>query len=230
MPYADFVRAVCAEGCAALPDVRLRRMAEEAAAREDDVRLYAALREMIQRETGKTLFETQLAAAFAMQQGKIAELPTGEGKTLCAVLTAAALALRGTPVHVLAFNDYLAARDCALGTPVFARCGLTASCVTEKTGPAARRAAYRSDVLYIAAKEAAYDELRNFLCMEPQALTENPFAAAIADEADSLLIDAARIPLVLAGEAPGGAEASGRAEAIVSALPCLLYTSDAADE
>lgn len=227
LPYADFVRAVCAEGCAALPDVRLRRMAEEAAAREDDVRLYAALREMIRRETGKTLFETQLAAAFAMQQGKIAELPTGEGKTLCAVLTAAALALRGTPVHVLAFNDYLAARDCALGTPVFARCGLTASCVTEKTGPAARRAAYRSDVLYIAAKEAAYDELRNFLCMEPQALTENPFAAAIADEADSLLIDAARIPLVLAGEAPGGAEASERAEAIVSALPAGAVESDA---
>ena len=122
------------KGCAALPDVRLRRMAEEAAAREDDVRLYAALREMIRQETGKTLFETQLAAAFAMQQGKIAELPTRGGKTLCAVLTAAALAFRGTPVHVLAFNDYLAARDCALGTPVFCALRLTASCVWRKPG------------------------------------------------------------------------------------------------
>lgn len=183
------------------PEALAARLRDRARHDKNTAEAYSILREIIRRGTGLSLFDTQLMAAHAMAQGRVAELPTGEGKTLAAVVTAALLALRGRTVHILVFNDYLAQRDYDANRPLYTACGLTCGCIVEATPPAARKAAYACDVLYIAAKEAGFDCLRDFLCMDSGALLCPPLDAALVDEADSILIDEARIPLVLAGNA-----------------------------
>ena len=108
---------------------------------------YGLLRELVRRKTGLLLFDSQLMAAYAMQQGRIAELPTGEGKTLAAVITAAVFALQGKRVHVLVFNDYLAQRDYKNQLPVYSACGLTCGYIVGASSPAHRKAAYACDVV-----------------------------------------------------------------------------------
>lgn len=179
----------------------------------------AILREIIRRKTGLSLFDSQLMAAYSMAEGRIAELPTGEGKTLAAVVTAALFALRGRVVHVLVFNDYLAERDSRANRPIYAACGLSCGCVVEASDYAQRRAAYACDIVYVAAKEAGFDCLRDFLCVERERLLLPRFDVALVDEADSILIDEARIPLVLAGGTQGGPDVSAQVSRAVAALP-----------
>ena len=136
-----------------------------------------------------------------MADGKIAELPTGEGKTLAAVFTAAHFAISGRPVHVLTFNDYLARRDAAWMGPAYRLLGLDVGAVQEGLDKPAKRAAYASDITYATAKEAGFDYLRDRLASEPDELVHRPFAVALVDEADSILVDEARIPLVISGSA-----------------------------
>ncbi len=162
---------------------------------------YSILKEIIRRKTGLSLFDTQLMAAYSMQQGRIAELPTGEGKTLAAVVTATILALQKKHVHILVFNDYLAYRDYSTNLSIYSSCGLTCGYIAESSNFAHRKAAYSCDVVYVSAKEAAFDYLRGFLCTEKEQLLFNSFSVALVDEADSILIDEARTPLVLAGNA-----------------------------
>jgi preprotein translocase subunit SecA len=162
---------------------------------------YSILKEVILRKTGLTLFDTQLMAAYSMQQGRVAELPTGEGKTLAAVATAAILALQAKPVHILVFNDYLSRRDYNANLSIYTACGLTCGYIVETSDFPQRKAAYACDVVYVSAKEAAFDYLRDFLCAEKEQLLFHTFSVALVDEADSILIDEARIPLVLAGNA-----------------------------
>jgi len=162
---------------------------------------YSILKEIIRRKTGFSLFETQLLAAYSMQQGRIAELPTGEGKTLAAVVTAAILAFQKNPVHILVFNDYLARRDYSENLSIYTACGLTCGYIEELSDFSHRKASYSCDVVYVSAKEAAFDYLRDFLCTEKENLLFDTFPVALVDEADSILIDEARIPLVLAGDA-----------------------------
>lgn len=169
---------------------------------------YAVLKEVVRRQTGLELYDSQIAAACSMQAGHIAELPTGEGKTLSAVVTACWFALQGHKVHVLVFNDYLAQRDAEANQKIYEFCGLSCDYIIQSSLPEQRKRAYASDVVYLAAKEAGFDFLRNFLCTLPDQLTFPGFDTAIVDEADSILIDEARIPLVLAGnvaEADNGA-------------------------
>lgn len=199
MPYPDFVKAVGQYGWKGISDGVLREMllqGGEAAL----PRRFSLLKEIIFRQTGLSLFDSQLAAAYVMYRGQIAELPTGEGKTLAAVVAAACLALEGMRVHILVCNDYLAQRDSTANRAVYAACGLGCACVTERTARQERRKAYGCEVVYLSAKEAAFDYLRDFLCMEREDLVFGGFSAALADEADSLLLDEARVPLVLAGE------------------------------
>ena len=144
-------------------------------------------------------FDVQVLAAIAMHQGKLAEMQTGEGKTLAAVLPAYLNALTGQGVHVLTFNDYLARRDAQWMGPLYRFLGLTVGAVQQGMSPADRRRAYACDVTYVTAKEAGFDYLRDHLCMAPEDLVHRPFHYAIVDEADSILIDEARVPLVIAG-------------------------------
>lgn len=147
-----------------------------------------------------TPFDEQLAAALALCEGKMVQMQTGEGKTLCAVFAACAHALNGGHTHVLTFNDYLAKRDCGWMKPVYDEMGVSVGCITEETPREERKRLYQKQVVYITAKEAGFDYLKDFVCFETDKMCFPKPDYAIFDEADSLLIDEARIPLVIAGD------------------------------
>lgn len=162
--------------------------------------LYSYIIEIIRRVTGFSLFDSQIIAAYAMQSGKIVELSTGEGKTLAAVLTAAAAAIQGHKVHIFTVTDYLAKRDYNANQAIYQLCGLTCGYITEKTSAAKKKDAYKSDILYITARQAGFDYLRNFICTNAHDYLRNPFDMVLIDEADSILIDEAAMPLVIAAD------------------------------
>ncbi len=164
------------------------------------VTVFALVREAARRTLGQRPFDVQILAGLAMERGKVAELATGEGKTLAAVAPAYLHALSGRGVHVLTFNDYLARRDAGWMGPIYERLGLSVGYVQEGMTPAERRQAYLCDVTYVTAKEAGFDYLRDGLALEEGDQVHRPFHFALVDEADSILIDEARIPLVIAGE------------------------------
>ena len=166
------------------------------------VEAFALVREVSRRQLGLSPFDVQVIGGLAMHQGKIAEMQTGEGKTLAAVFPAYLNALAGQGVHVLTFNDYLARRDAHWMGPVYQFLGLTVGFVQESMSSDERRQAYSCDVTYLTAKEAGFDYLRDHLCVDSQQLVHRPFHFAIVDEADSLLIDESRVPLVIAASAP----------------------------
>ena len=127
-------------------------------------------------------------------------MQTGEGKTLAAVPAAFLSSLAGRGVHVLTFNDYLLRRDAQWMGPIYGFLGATVGHVEQGMTIAQRQAGYASDVTYVTAKEAGFDFLRDQICMAPSQLVQRPLHFAIVDEADSILIDEARVPLVIAGE------------------------------
>ncbi len=160
---------------------------------------YALVFEAVRRSLGVVPFECQLAAAAAMHRGRLAQMQTGEGKTLAAVFPVALAALSGHGVHILTFNDYLARRDAAWMGPVYACLGLSVGCVQEGMGTPERQAAYRCDVTYLTARESGFDYLRDSLCHDTGRCVHRPLNFAVIDEADSILIDESRVPLVIAG-------------------------------
>lgn len=219
LPYADFIEQVHKYSWENKTDAALSELLSRYAGLEEKrAAAYSIIKEIIRRKTGLCLFDSQLSAAYSMQSGKIAELPTGEGKTLSAVVAAAAFALQEKPVHILVFNDYLARRDYTANLPIYKACGLSCGLITEATNAAGRKTAYACDVVYVSAKEAAFDYLRDFLCMDKTALVFPSFSVALVDEADSILIDEARIPLVLAGNMQSPSSA---AEQICNAVSML---------
>jgi preprotein translocase subunit SecA len=190
-------------------------------------RLYAVAREAARRTLGLRPFDVQIVAGLAMDDGRIVEMQTGEGKTLAAVLPAALNALTGNGVHVLTFNDYLARRDAGWMRPIYQALGLSVAFVQEGMAPAARRRAYAADVTYVTAKEAGFDHLRDLLARRRDGLVHRAFHFALIDEADSILIDEARVPLVIAGSADRPASGSAAASRIVTGLtPGLHYDRD----
>ncbi len=192
------------------------------------IEAFALAVEAARRGTGLAAHDVQVVAGLAMADGKIAELPTGEGKTLAAVFTAAAFALSGRAVHVLTFNDYLARRDAAWMGPAYSLLGLSVGVIQEGADKASKRAAYARDVVYATAKEAGFDYLRDRLAYEPEDAVHRPFDVALVDEADSILIDEARIPLVISGTAAEGGGDAVRLAAVVGGLdPGADYETDA---
>ena len=169
---------------------------------------HQTIKQTIKTQTGLTLFDTQLATATALQQGKIAELPTGEGKTLAAVVAAICYAKEGRKVHILVFNDYLAKRDWSQNRSIYEASGVTVGFADQHSTAGERKAAYACDVTYISAKQAGFDYLRDFLATSPSELVFPAFDVAIVDEADSIMIDECTTPLVLAGEIPTSEDVS----------------------
>ena len=169
---------------------------------------YALVREVARRTLGLRPFDEQVLAALALQRGAVVEMQTGEGKTLAAVMPAFLNALGGRGVHVLTFNDYLARRDAEWMGPIYRALGLSVGWVAGGLTPAERRRAYAADVTYVTAKEAGFDHLRDLLTRDPTDLVHRPFHFALIDEADSLLVDEARVPLVIAGALERAASAS----------------------
>lgn len=166
----------------------------------DDILIeaFALVKEAVKRVLSLTAYDEQLAAAIAMHKGKLIEMQTGEGKTLTAVFAAYLNGLTGDGCHILTFNDYLARRDAAWMGPIYEMLGLTVGFVQDTMNIEAKRHAYFCDITYVTAKVAGFDYLRDNLCYDKNSLIQRPFNFAIVDEADSIIVDEARIPLVIA--------------------------------
>jgi preprotein translocase subunit SecA len=151
------------------------------------------------RLLGLGVFDVQLQGALALASGKIAEMQTGEGKTLAAVPAIAWYAKQRKGVHVMTVNDYLARRDAEWMRGIYEFLGLSVGCIQQSVAKKERQHAYQCDITYAIANEIGFDYLRDQLALFPSDQVHRPFAAAVIDEADSLLIDEARVPLVIAG-------------------------------
>ena len=161
---------------------------------------FAACIHAMRSGVGLDPYDEQLLAALALTEGKIVEMATGEGKTVSAVFAAFYNILNGRHTHIMTFNDYLAGRDYKWMKPAYDLLGISCSVIRETTSAQQRREAYKAEVLYISAKECCFDFLRDFVAQTPEETVTDELCAAIVDEADSILIDEARIPLVVAGE------------------------------
>jgi preprotein translocase subunit SecA len=200
----------------ALDDAALTEAAGQA---EDVVEICAMGREAARRALDQRAYDVQLLGAMSLLAGKVAEMATGEGKTLTATIAAYGHVRRGNgPVHVLTVNDYLARRDALWMAPVYRLLGLTVGWVTESSTPQERREAYARDVTYISVSEAGFDFLRDQLVTDLADRVQPALATAIVDEADSILIDEARVPMVLAGAVPGAQDPVHAAAALVRGL------------
>jgi preprotein translocase subunit SecA len=179
-----------------LSDARLRAAASQA---KDLLTLIAVTATVASRVLGQDMFDVQLRGTLALARGSIAEMQTGEGKTLAAVPAAAWYARGGRGVHVMTVNDYLARRDAAWMGDVYRFLGLSIAYLQQGMSIDERRAAYASDVTYATANEIGFDFLRDRLALRLDQQVQRPFVTAVIDEVDSILIDEARIPLVIAG-------------------------------
>jgi preprotein translocase subunit SecA len=157
------------------------------------------------RVLGQEMFDVQLRGSLALVRGSIAEMQTGEGKTLTAVPSVAWLARERKGVHVMTVNDYLACRDAGWMRDIYRSLGLSVGYVQQGMTPDERRTAYGCDITYATANEIGFDVLRDRLALRPDEQVHRPFFAAVIDEVDSILIDEARIPLVIAGGDTDGA-------------------------
>src|SRR5215467_2856671 len=181
---------------AKLDDRELKAIAGRAASL---LELIAVIAVVAARLLGIGLFDVQLQGALALASGKIAEMQTGEGKTLAAVPAIAWYAKQRQGVHVMTVNDYLARRDAGWMRGIYEFLGLSVGCIQQNMAKGERQRAYQCDITYATADEVGFDYLRDQLALFPSDQVHRPFAAAVIDEADSLLIDEARLPLVIAG-------------------------------
>lgn len=164
------------------------------------VEAFALASEAAWRVLGERMFPVQLATAIVLHRRKLAQMNTGEGKTLAAVPAAFLNSLTGRGVHILTANDYLARRDATWMCDVYALLGCWATFVNDDTRSPAKREAYGADVVYLTAKRAGFDFLSDQLSVSTKDLVQRGFHMAIVDEADSILIDESRVPLVIASE------------------------------
>lgn len=189
---------------AGLTDEQLRKAAgllnlEDLADSEDIPQFLAIAREAGERASGLRPFDVQLLGALRMLAGDVIEMATGEGKTLAGAIAAAGYALAGRHVHVVTINDYLARRDAEWMGPLIEAMGLTVGWITAESSSEERRAAYGCDVTYASVNEIGFDVLRDQLVTDVADLVSPNPDVALIDEADSVLVDEALVPLVLAG-------------------------------
>jgi preprotein translocase subunit SecA len=160
---------------------------------------FATVREAAKRTLGQRHFDVQMIGGMTLHQGKIAEMKTGEGKTLVATLAVYLNALADKGVHVVTVNDYLASRDAGWMGEVYKFLGLTVGCIVHGLDDVERKAAYACDVTYATNNELGFDYLRDNMKMSRDEMVQRGHAFAIVDEVDSILIDEARTPLIISG-------------------------------
>jgi preprotein translocase subunit SecA len=175
------------------------------------------------REAGKRVlnmrhFDVQLVGGYVLNEGKIAEMRTGEGKTLVATLAVYLNALEGEGVHVITVNDYLAQRDAAWMSQLYSFLGLTTGVIVGGLLPDERRAAYNSDITYGTNNEFGFDYLRDNMAFSIEEKVQRKLNFAVIDEVDSILIDEARTPLIISGPAEDSSELYGRMDALIPNL------------
>ena len=164
---------------------------------------FAVVREASKRVMGQRHYDVQLVGGLCLHQGKIAEMKTGEGKTLVATLAVYLNALSGKGVHVVTVNDYLASRDSSWMSHIYSFLGLTTGCIVSNMKEVERREAYACDITYGTNNEFGFDYLRDNMKFSLEQMVQRPFNYAIIDEVDSILIDEARTPLIISGPSEG---------------------------
>ena len=213
-------------GIAALSDAALRAKTEEfktrlAKGETLDALLpeaFAVVREAGKRTLDMRHFDVQLIGGIVLHEGKIAEMRTGEGKTLVATLPVYLNALTGKGVHVVTVNDYLARRDADWMGQIYQFLGMTVGVVIAGMNPDEKRAAYAADITYGTNNEYGFDYLRDNMAFGPDQKVQRPLHYALVDEVDSILIDEARTPLIISGPAEESSEQYRRVNAIVPKL------------
>lgn len=179
---------------------------------------FATVREAARRVMGMRHFDTQLIGGMVLHFGKIAEMRTGEGKTLVATLPAYLNAISGLGVHVITVNDYLAKRDAEWMTPIYHFLGLSVGVVLSQMDQASKKVAYHSDITYGTNNEYGFDYLRDNMAFSQEECVQRALNFAIVDEVDSILIDEARTPLVISGAAEDSSELYARVDKLIPSL------------
>ena len=179
---------------------------------------FAAIREAADRVLGMRPYPVQLIGGIVLHQGRIAEMKTGEGKTLVAILPCYLNALTGRGVHVVTVNEYLAKRDSEWMGKVYRYMGLTVGLVIPGMTPAQRRESYAADITYCTNNELGFDYLRDNMAIYKQELVQRGHAFAIVDEVDSILIDEARTPLIISGKGEDSSKLYEMADQFVATL------------
>ena len=227
-PIADKVDAL-EEQYKKLTDAELRAKTDEFKARYqngeslDDLlpEAFATCREAAWRVLGMRHYRVQVIGGIVLHQGRIAEMKTGEGKTLVATLPAYLNALTGKGVHIVTVNDYLAKRDSEWMGKVYRFLGLTVGLVIHEVEPAKRKAMYEADITYGTNNEFGFDYLRDNMAIYKQSMVQRGHAFAIVDEVDSILIDEARTPLIISGQGEQSSQLYEMADRFAAGLKCL---------
>ena len=179
---------------------------------------FATVREAAKRTLGERHYDVQLIGGMVLHQGKIAEMRTGEGKTLVSTLPVYLNALAGTGVHLVTVNDYLAARDAQWMGQIYEFLGLSVGVIVHGLSDDERRQQYRADVTYGTNNEFGFDYLRDNMKFELSSMVQRAFNFAIVDEVDSILVDEARTPLIISGPAETSSELYVQLDAIIPKL------------
>ncbi len=167
---------------------------------------FGAVREAAKRKMGMRHFDVQMLGGISLHEGRIAEMRTGEGKTLMATLAAYLNAIPANGVHIVTVNDYLAGRDANWMRPIYEALGLTVGVIVSMQDPASKRAAYEADITYGTNNEFGFDFLRDNMALRKEDRMQRALSFAVVDEVDSILIDEARTPLVISGAAEDSSE------------------------
>ena len=231
-PIADKIEAL-SDSYAAMTDEELRAKTDEFKQRYNageslDSLLpeaFATAREAAWRVLGMKPFRVQLIGGIVLHQGRIAEMKTGEGKTLVAVLPAYLNALTGEGVHIVTVNDYLARRDSEWMGKVYRFLGLSVGLIVHGLTNEERQAAYAADITYGTNNEMGFDYLRDNMAIYKSQMVQRGHAFAIVDEVDSILIDEARTPLIISGQGDESTDLYRQAEDFASRLKCKVYAS-----
>ena len=207
-------------------DVFRKRLAD--GAKLDDLlpEAFATVREAAKRTLGQRHYDVQLIGGIALHRGEIAEMKTGEGKTLVATLATYLNALPGKGVHVVTVNDYLARRDAEWMGQVYQFLGLTVGVIVPNMVDQARRDAYNCDITYATNNELGFDYLRDNMKYSRDQMVQRPFNFAIVDEVDSILIDEARTPLIISGPTDDKSDLYIGVDAIVKSFVAEDYEKD----
>jgi len=191
---------------------------------------FAVAREASSRVLGMRHFDVQLIGGMVLNSGKIAEMKTGEGKTLMATLPVYLNALTGRGVHVVTVNDYLASRDAEWMGKLYGFLGLTTGTIVHGITPEERQAAYAADITYGTNNEFGFDYLRDNMAFVREDLSQRDKYFAIVDEVDSILIDEARTPLIISGPAEQATDLYQQADALIKQLDPSAYEKDEKDK
>ncbi len=231
-PIVDKIEAL-EDSCKAMSDAELRAKTDEFKTRlkdgetTDDIlpEAFAVVREAADRVLGIRPFRVQLIGGIVLHQGRIAEMKTGEGKTLVAVLPAYLNALTGEGVHIVTVNDYLARRDSEWMGKIYRFLGLTVGLIIHDLDSAERKKAYAADITYGTNNEMGFDYLRDNMALYKQNMVQRGHVFAIVDEVDSILIDEARTPLIISGKGDASTALYEQADAFVRKLKKQVFAT-----